>query len=148
MSSGQRDLKDFQEYLDALMTLVEQRERDQKQTIEHLQSLLTWSLETVVDYHDLLIETIGRFPQPKSFDDKRDQKIVDLQKRYFEIVGKRNEQFLGQETPVLDDNQKHYIELFVSGKCTDGYLATRLGISWKDAEKLIKQYKKEEGTKE
>ncbi len=55
-------LKLFNEYLNALMTLVESREKEQTKRILHLQQLLTASLELVVSYHDLLIETTERFP--------------------------------------------------------------------------------------
>jgi len=144
--SDQRNLKDFNEYINALMTLVEQREREQKQTTEHLQNLLTWSLEIIISYHDELHDMIKN--ASPEYVKERDQQILALQGKYFEIVSKRNEQFLGQE-PALDDKQKHFIKLFVSGKCTDGYLMTNLRVhSWKDAEKLIEQYNKEEGTKE
>ena len=95
--SDERSIKDFNEYLTTLMTLVEQREQNQTKQTELLQRLLTWSLETVVDYHDLLIETIEHLPQDEDFKQERDQKIVDLEKRYFEIIKHRNEQFLGQE---------------------------------------------------
>jgi hypothetical protein len=50
---------------------------------------------------------------------------------------------------MLTDTQKHYVKLFADGQCTDGYLMTKLGIfEWKDAEKLIEQYKREEGKNE
>ena len=47
----------------------------------------------------------------------------------------------------LTDHQKYYIKQFLGdgyGKCTDGYLMTKLGLSdWKEAEKLIEQYERE-----
>ena len=53
--------------------------------------------ELFIETYELLTESLNRFPHPKSFDDKRDRKIADLQKRYFEIIKHRNEQLLGQE---------------------------------------------------
>jgi len=50
---------------------------------------------------------------------------------------------------LLTNGQKHYIKLFVDNNCTDGYLMTKLGIfEWKDAMRLVEQYKKEEGKNE
>lgn len=44
----------------------------------------------------------------------------------------------------LTDKQKGHIQLFLAGKCSDGYLMTKLGIvEWKDAEKMVAQYRKE-----
>jgi len=41
-----------------------------------------------------------------------------------------------------------FIKLFIDGECTDGYLMTQLKLSsWKDAQAMIEQYKKE-GNKE
>jgi predicted DNA-binding protein YlxM (UPF0122 family) len=51
------------------------------------------------------------------------------------------------EEEPLTDKQKKYIKLYLGeeyGKCTEGYLMTKLGIfEWKDAQKLIEQYERE-----
>lgn len=54
-----------------------------------------------------------------------------------------------EDDKPLTEGQKHYIKIFVDGKCTDGYLMTKLGIfDWKDAQRLIERYKKEEAKNE
>jgi hypothetical protein len=50
-----------------------------------------------------------------------------------------------EESKLLTDKQRELIKLLLDDKCTDGYLMTKLGIfEWKDAQKLIDQYKREE----
>lgn len=58
-------------------------------------------------------------------------------------------QVLPAEIEPLTIYQKKLIALYLKGQCSDGYLMTNLKVSrWKDAEKLIEQYKREEGKNE
>jgi len=71
----------------------------------------------------------------------RHKTLVDLQERYTAIVKEHQESVFPQPVP-LDGKQKHYIELFLKGQCSDGYLMTNLRIyDWNDVQALIQQYK-------
>jgi len=73
----------------------------------------------------------------------------------FDYIGRKRltektDRFLeseGEKDKLLDEKQKKYIKLFLGdghGKCTDGYLMTKLGLSdWDEAKKLIEQYERE-----
>jgi hypothetical protein len=71
----------------------------------------------------------------------RHKTLVDLQERYTAIIKEYQEQIFAQPVP-LDDKQKHYIELYLKGQCSDGYLMINLRIhDWNDAQSMIEQYK-------
>jgi hypothetical protein len=65
------------------------------------------------------------------------------------IAAKRQALSEGKKEEPLTVKQKQYIKLFLGdgqGKCSDGYLMRMLGVfEWKEAERMIEQYKREEG---
>ena len=73
----------------------------------------------------------------------RKRELTALQTRHAELL----EKVKGEQKP-LTDTQKKYVKLFLAGQCTDGYLMTKLGFEWKEVDKLIEQYKREEGKNE
>jgi hypothetical protein len=102
------------------------------------QELLKEAMELLGRYHDELERMLRR--------DQFYGQYVRL-KELTELEEKTG-RFLKKEEKPLTDRQKQLIKLFLDGKCTGGYLLTRIGVwEWKDAERLIEQYRMEEGKK-
>jgi hypothetical protein len=78
-----------------------------------------------------------------AYDVEAKQADIDaLPMRYLEIV-KVFQEMLFAHPPELNDKQKEFIKLFINGKCTDWYLATKLGVSIETSQAMIEQYKQE-----
>jgi hypothetical protein len=110
--------------------------------------LLKEALSLLETYHD----EIGRMLRRDQFYAMyiRHMELADLAVRYTDLKKKVKEE--GSKQEPLTDHQKKYIKLFLGdgyGKCTDGYLMSKLGVfEWKEAEAMIEQYKREEGKNE
>jgi len=108
--------------------------------------LFTQMAQLFIDtYEELEAETefIKRIGAEYHINDVKAKKLVDLQERYTAIVEEYQEQIFAQP-PELDEKQKRYIELFLKGQCSDGYLMTHLRVhDWNDAQSMIEQYKQE-----
>lgn len=107
-------------------------------------TLLEQALDLLKDYQGTIEELCG---QSELYTWLNSEKLVDLQKRLLEIIREYQEQLFKRPVP-LDAKQKYFIGMLLAEQCTDGYMATKLGISMEEAKVMIEQYKREEGIEE